>query len=240
MCLWNLVHPVDILLHHAIKLGTVIVKHSFRYWLMAMNSVSIWRRKSRICWSSTGRKWTKSTDDDRCVGSVGGEEQVRVSKPATYVDKLIDITRFQVPKHRGIVKVGQVGHVLAFLVFGRVHLLQLVFLKGLLLSLFRIRFPQQQTTGLITARGDPGIKILMCKDRITFVLLGGRENEHRWREKGRKERERKKKMISRIRYGWHLRKSIWRSNAALDCATRPRRSGKSNRPCLQLSRISAD
>lgn len=51
----------------------------------------------------------------------------------TYVDELIDIASFQVPQDRSIVKVGQVGHVFAFLVFGGVHLLQLIFLERLLL-----------------------------------------------------------------------------------------------------------
>jgi len=36
-----------------------------------------------------------------------------------------------------------------------------------------------------------------------------------------------------------LRRSIWRSNAASNCATPTPRSGKSNRPCLRISRISA-
>lgn len=51
----------------------------------------------------------------------------------TYVDQLVGVTSPQVVKDGGIVKVGQVGHVFGFFVFGRVHLLQLVFLEGLFL-----------------------------------------------------------------------------------------------------------
>jgi len=51
----------------------------------------------------------------------------------TYVDQLVDVTSPQVVKDGGIVEVSQVGHVLGFFVFGRVHLLQLILLEGLLL-----------------------------------------------------------------------------------------------------------
>jgi len=48
-----------------------------------------------------------------------------------YVDELGVVTLLQVVKDRSIVEVGQIRHVLAFLVLGRVHLLQLVLLEVL-------------------------------------------------------------------------------------------------------------
>lgn len=70
------------------------------------------------------------------------------------VDKLVGITGFQVPKHRGIIKVGQVGHVLAFLVFGGVHLTALIFLKGFLaignLDDDQVTFGADNLTELVT------------------------------------------------------------------------------------------
>ena len=51
----------------------------------------------------------------------------------TYVDELVAVASPQVVKDGGVVEVSQVGHVLGFFVFGRVHLLQLVFLEGPLL-----------------------------------------------------------------------------------------------------------
>lgn len=51
----------------------------------------------------------------------------------TYVDQLSDIARLQVVKHRGVVEVSQVRHVLSLRVLRRVKLLEQVLLD---LSLF--------------------------------------------------------------------------------------------------------
>ena len=50
------------------------------------------------------------------------------------IDKLVDVSHFQVPEHRGVVQVGQVGHVLAAVKLGRVHLPHLVLLEHLLIA----------------------------------------------------------------------------------------------------------
>lgn len=55
-----------------------------------------------------------------------------------YVDELGVVTLLQVVEDRSIVEVGQIGHVLAFLVLGRVHLLELVLLEVLGLSGVRV------------------------------------------------------------------------------------------------------
>lgn len=47
----------------------------------------------------------------------------------TYVNKLMVVTLLQVIQHRGVVQVCQVGHILAFLVLGRVHLSHKIFLE---------------------------------------------------------------------------------------------------------------
>jgi len=52
----------------------------------------------------------------------------------TYVDQLMVISLPQVVQDGRLVEVGQVGHVLDFLVFGRVHLVHLVFLQGFFLN----------------------------------------------------------------------------------------------------------
>lgn len=52
----------------------------------------------------------------------------------TYVDQLGTITLAQVMQDRGIVKIGQVRHILAFLVFGRVDLADQILLEILGLS----------------------------------------------------------------------------------------------------------
>lgn len=50
----------------------------------------------------------------------------------SYVDQLVNVTLFQIVQDRGIVQVGQVGHVFRLLVLGRVHLLQQIFFQGFL------------------------------------------------------------------------------------------------------------
>ena len=52
---------------------------------------------------------------------------------ATHVDELGVVALLQVVQHRSVVQVGQVGHVLALLKLGRVHLLQRRLLELLLL-----------------------------------------------------------------------------------------------------------
>ena len=51
------------------------------------------------------------------------------------VDKLVDISNPQVPQDRGVIEVGQVGHVNAAVELGRVDLSNLVLLPDLFLSL---------------------------------------------------------------------------------------------------------
>ena len=46
----------------------------------------------------------------------------------TYVDQFSEISLFQVVEDRGIIQVGQVGHVLSLLILGRIQLLQKIFL----------------------------------------------------------------------------------------------------------------
>ena len=62
----------------------------------------------------------------------------------THVNHLGLVTRFQVPQHRGLVEVGQVGHVLALFELGRVHLGDLVALQDLFLK--AVIKPMQQIT----------------------------------------------------------------------------------------------
>ena len=50
------------------------------------------------------------------------------------VDELVDISHFQVPEHRSVIQVGQVGHVLAAVKLGRVHLPNLILLEHLLIT----------------------------------------------------------------------------------------------------------
>lgn len=60
---------------------------------------------------------------------------VAITEP--YVDELGVVTLLQVVEDRSIVEVGQIRHVLAFLILRRVHLLQLVLLEVLGLPLRR-------------------------------------------------------------------------------------------------------
>ena len=52
----------------------------------------------------------------------------------TYVDHFGLVARLEVPQHRRLVQVGQVGHVLALFELGRVHLGDLVALEALFLK----------------------------------------------------------------------------------------------------------
>lgn len=67
-------------------------------------------------------------------GEEGGCEHLPVASEEPYVDELGVVTLLQVVEDRSIVEVGQIGHVLGFLILGRVHLLQLVLLEVLGLS----------------------------------------------------------------------------------------------------------
>ena len=60
-------------------------------------------------------------------------------RSSTYVNHLGLVPRLQVPQHRGLVQVGQVGHVLALLKLGRVHLGDLLALEGLFLKAVKKR-----------------------------------------------------------------------------------------------------
>lgn len=62
----------------------------------------------------------------------------RIQDRSTYVDQLVVVSLFQVVQYRGVVQVGQVGHVLGLLILGRVHLAHL-----LLLKIFHLEFPQE-------------------------------------------------------------------------------------------------
>ena len=64
------------------------------------------------------------------VGVDGNTEEARVG-----VDQLVHVSDPQVPQHRRVVEVGQVGHVLAAVELGRVHLAHQVLLEHLLLPL---------------------------------------------------------------------------------------------------------
>ena len=50
------------------------------------------------------------------------------------VDQLVDVSHFQVPEHRSVIQVGQVGHVFATVKLGRVHLSNLILLEHLLIT----------------------------------------------------------------------------------------------------------
>ena len=82
-------------------------------------------------------------DGDGAVG-VDGEPLVRVDGHAEQarvgVDQLDEVALLQVVEHRSVVEVGQVGHVLAFLVLGRVHLGHLLLLEVLLLCAAQRRY----------------------------------------------------------------------------------------------------
>ena len=65
---------------------------------------------------------------------------VQIGDRCTYVDKLVKITLSQVMEDRGIVKISQVGHILAFFVFGWIHLTDKVFLEVLGLIFHRMIF----------------------------------------------------------------------------------------------------
>lgn len=67
------------------------------------------------------------------IQMVGGVSTL-VLTADTYVDQLGTITLAQVMQDRGIVKIGQVRHILAFLVFGRVDLADQILLEILGLS----------------------------------------------------------------------------------------------------------
>lgn len=55
--------------------------------------------------------------------------QVRFGPENTYVDQLMVVSLLQVMEDRSIVKIGQIGHIFGFLVFGRIDLLEEIFLK---------------------------------------------------------------------------------------------------------------
>ena len=57
--------------------------------------------------------------------------------PDTYVNELMEVSVFKVPQHRGVVQVGQVGHVVDFVKFWRIHLQNLLFFQILFLEHFR-------------------------------------------------------------------------------------------------------
>lgn len=67
-------------------------------------------------------------------GGRRGRVYVSPLQTEPYVDELGVVTLLQVVEDRSIVEVGQIGHVLGFLILGRVHLLQLVLLEVLGLS----------------------------------------------------------------------------------------------------------
>lgn len=49
----------------------------------------------------------------------------------TYVDEAVEVSCPEIVQHRGFVQVGHVGHVVAHLELGRVHLLHMILLEGL-------------------------------------------------------------------------------------------------------------
>lgn len=57
----------------------------------------------------------------------------------TYIDKLGIVALLKIVEHRGIVEIGEVGHVLTLFILGWIDLLQLVFLEGSLLKRTSIR-----------------------------------------------------------------------------------------------------
>lgn len=75
----------------------------------------------------------RSLTRGRRAGESDGKH-LSVVNAEPYVDELGVVTLLQVVEDRSIVEVGQIRHVLAFLVLGRVHLLQLVLLEVLGLS----------------------------------------------------------------------------------------------------------
>lgn len=75
------------------------------------------------------RRKTLETKLDKALFVLGSEGRERDSPSLPYVDELGVVTLLQVVEDRSIVEVGQIGHILGFLILGRVHLLQLVLLE---------------------------------------------------------------------------------------------------------------
>lgn len=71
----------------------------------------------------------------------------------SYVDELVVVTLLEIVKDGGVVEVGQVGHVLGFLILGRVHLLQLVLLEVLALVFVRIGGGGRKNKSVISLNG---------------------------------------------------------------------------------------
>lgn len=65
----------------------------------------------------------------RSSGAWPRASSVEIGPVRTYVDQLVVVSLFQVVQYRGVVQVGQVRHVLGFLILGRVHLAHLFLLK---------------------------------------------------------------------------------------------------------------
>ena len=63
------------------------------------------------------------------VGVDGDTEEAGVG-----VDQLVDISDLQIPENRGVIEIGQVGHILAAVELGGVDLTHLVLLVHLLLA----------------------------------------------------------------------------------------------------------
>ena len=63
------------------------------------------------------------------VGVDGDTEEAGVG-----VDQLVDISDLQIPENRGVIEIGQIGHILAAVELGGVDLTHLVLLVHLLLQ----------------------------------------------------------------------------------------------------------
>lgn len=78
-------------------------------------------------------KWTRPINDDRVAdvpfASVFRSSAIFSDWFNTYVDQLVVITLAQVMQHRSVVKIRQIGHILCLLVFGRIDLLEQIFLQ---------------------------------------------------------------------------------------------------------------
>lgn len=61
----------------------------------------------------------------------GGRTSRQISHPLTYVDQFVIVSLLKVIEDGSVVEVGQVGHVLVFLVLGRVHLSHFILLEVL-------------------------------------------------------------------------------------------------------------
>ena len=97
--------------------------------------------------------------------------------PDTYVNELMEVSVFKVPQHRGVVQVGQVGHVVDFVKFWRIHLQNLLFFQILFLERFR-----EEETICISIRNEKMYFIVKRVKNCTFFIALRSIDKQRERE----------------------------------------------------------